>query len=176
MHTKNLFAFSIVFIIISLLLNSCGTCDGIAFYFSKVFEQQEPADLNTSLVNLIDKNTEILADCSVVEYTKSKPSDSQEWLPQYNLERYDVSYTCDILSFSIDIYKMENKFYTLSVGLGPCTGQNVHFYEAAKNTNDGWYKTKYALEYEIIGTHLQDAAFCNKLDTKINGNETHHCK
>ena len=96
MHTRNLFASSMLFIILSLLLNSCGTCDGIAFYFTKVFEQQEPNDLNTSLANLIDKNTEILANCSVAGYTKSKLSNSQEWLQEYNIERYDVSYTCDI--------------------------------------------------------------------------------
>jgi hypothetical protein len=177
MHTKNLLASSIpLIIILSLLLNSCGTCDGIAFYFTKIFEQQEPNDLNTSFANLINKNTEILADCSVAGYTKFKPSDLDKSLQEYNIERYKVSYTCDILNFSIDIYKMENKFYTMSLEMGPCTTQNVHFNESPENTNDDWYKTKYSLEYAIIGSHLQDSGFCNKLDSKINGNKTHHCK
>ena len=175
MHMKNFFVLSILLIILSHLLISCA-CDQIAFYFTKVFEQQAPNDLNTSFANLIDKNTEILSDCSVVGYTKSKQSDLHEWLQEYDIERYNVSYKCDILSFSVDLYKLENKFYTLNYALGPCGKKNIYFIELSENKIDAWYSTKYSLEYAIISMNLKDPTFCTKLDKKINGKETNLCK
>jgi len=156
---KNFFVLSILLIILSHLLISCA-CDQIAFYFTKVFEQQAPNDLNTSFANLIDKNTEILSDCSVVGYTKSKQSDLHEWLQEYEIERYNVSYKCDILSFSVDLYELENKFYTLNYALGPCGEKNIHFTELSENKIDAWYSTKYSLEYAIISMNLKDPTFC----------------
>ena len=176
MHTKNHLVLFILFIILSLKLSSCGACDGMAFTLTKVFEEQTPNDLNTSLASLIDKNTEILSDCSVVGYIKSKQSDIHEWLQEYGIERYDVTYKCDILSFSVDLYKLENKFYTLDYGLGPCGEKNVYFSDISENRLDAWYSTKYALEYDIIRINLKDPEFCTELDKKINGEETNQCK
>jgi len=176
MHIKNFIVPSILFITLSYLLSSCGACDGIAFTLTKVFEQQASNDLNTSFANLIDKNTEILSDCSIVGYTNSNQSDLHEWLQDYGIERYDVTYECDILSFSVDLYRLENKFYTLDYGLGPCGEKNVYFNDSSENRLDAWYSTKYSLEYDIIRINLKDPEFCTKLDKKINGEETNQCK
>ena len=176
MHNKNYFVKSILLLILAYSLSICTACDGQAFTLTQVFEQQADDDLNTSFDNLIDQNTELLSDCSVATYTKSPQSDVHEWLQEYGIERYNVSYMCDILNFSIDLYKLENKFYTLDLGLGPYGTKNVYFSDISENRLDAWYRTKYVLEYDIISANLKDPSFCTKLDIKINGVETDQCK
>jgi hypothetical protein len=126
-------------------------CRDSVLYFNKAYEGTH-TDLNMNFTELIKSNTELLEGCTAVSYTKFPISDSEPWQLHYNIEKYNVNYKCDLLGFPLDIYKMENKFYILSYGLGPCGTDNIHFYESMPPSVDtgNWYHTSYELERQIL--------------------------
>jgi hypothetical protein len=167
-----------VLVLVALLLSSCGLCDGVEVHLYKVFEQQSSDDLISSFDKLVHKNTEILSDCIVINYSSPNVSSLSERLQEFNLVRYDVSYSCDILSFDIDLYKRGNNFYLLRAFMAPCKfgEEDVFFHDAANNPVDQWYKTDFLFEYIVIGEHINDKSFCTRLETKLIGNITDYCK
>jgi hypothetical protein len=166
-------------ILTTLLLSSCGSCDGVALHLFKVYDQRASDDLTSTFNNLIDENTEILSDCKVTNYSQPNTSYLPPRLQEFNIERYDVSYICDILSFSIDLYKKGNIFYLFSPATAPCKlvgDVDVFFHDTADNLVDTWYKTDYSLEYWVIADHINYKPFCTKVETKIFGEGGDHCK
>ena len=167
---------SLCLCIVAMIFTSCGSCDGLGLTFHEVYEGAY-IDLNTSFTELIKANTEILEDCTTVNYTKSPKSDLHEWIQDYDIEKYDVSYECDILSFTTEIYKMGGVFYTLTYGMVPCGKINVDFNGSSKNTIDWWwFNTKYLVEFNIIKTNLENHTFCVGLEKKLYGKEVNNCE
>jgi hypothetical protein len=170
---------SLSFPVIYLFLNGVGEkfetinpalCDGIASHLYKAYEGTQ-TDLNINFTELIKSNTELLEGCTAVSYTKLPISDSEQWLSHYNIEKYNINYKCDLLSFTLnDIYKMENNFYILSYSLGPCGAENVYFHEAIPpSTGKGsWYDTSYEIEWRILNEnfHSDNKVLCIDLAKK----------
>jgi hypothetical protein len=151
-------------------------CDGLALHLHQIFEQQMSTEPKISFANAIDENTEILDDCIVVNYSKIPQTDVHEWLRKYEIEKYNVEYKCDILSFSLVIYKLGNKFYTLSYSMGPCSGENVYFDQMPEHNSETWYRTRYSLENSVISDHLNNRAFCTALEQNVGEKDGIQCK
>ncbi len=115
-------------------------------------------------------------DCTVINFTKAPQSDVNKWLQKRGIEKFNVAYQCDILTFDSEIYRQENKYYLLSPALGPCGKENVYYIDSARISFSEWFKTKYLLEWQVINRNLKNREFCVSLENKIYGERGTHCR
>ena len=134
-------------------------CDGIAYQF-KILYDGKGNNLVSSLNLLIDNNTEILENCSVVDYSELRDDKIVSLLSNYSLKAYNVSFSCDILDFDAILYEKGNKLYRFLSGLGPCGRLNVDFDNTVSFYPPEYQITKSPFEYELIEKKLVDYEFC----------------
>lgn len=165
---------SIIFLLTKLIF--VGTCDGIALRLHKVFQATQSDDLNTNLTALAHANTEILQDCSAVDYFEY-PSEDHTKLINYGITKYEVEYSCkDIdIQFDTTIYRKEESFYIPTFEMAACGDENIRFENTAQNNIETWFNTDYLFEYLIIDSNLRDPSFCNDLEKQLYGIEGIYC-
>jgi hypothetical protein len=151
------------------------SCDGITQTFHKVFQATEP-DLKTNFTALARANTEILQDCSAVDYFEY-PNEDYTKLTNYGITKYEVEYSCkDIdIQFDTTIYRKEESFYIPTFEMAACGDENIRFENTAQNNIETWFNTDYLFEYLIIDSNLRDPSFCKDLKKQLYGIEGIHC-
>jgi len=107
-----------------------------SFNFYKIHESSGE-NLGENLNELIENNKEELnkedfENCTVKSYTKNENSDIKGILKKYSFEEYNVSFSCESLTFGTKIFVRNNDLYSLAHGLGPCSKENVRFEETAR--------------------------------------------
>ena len=169
----------VIMLPLTIAINNLGffmVCDGVSLTLHKVFDATTD-DLKAGFNQLIDSNTDVLEDCTVVGYVKSPRSGIHEWLLDYGMEKYDVYYVCDILSFKTEIYRMGNSYYFLTYGMGACDKKNVYFEETSEAYGGYFlFTTSYLFEENVINANLgKNHDFCVALEVKKWGGDVDEC-
>jgi hypothetical protein len=152
-------------------------CDAMTMAFYKVHEAVSQ-DLEREFTELMKSNTELLEDCLPIEYTRASAEEAGEWLNKHGIEKYKVTYQCDILTFDTELYRNQNNYYMEVWTLTSCGDESAapHYENVPVNGVSSWYTTRYYLEQEIIDAHIKDRAFCSELKKKIYGEGFDSCR
>lgn len=147
----------LIIILLGLLINitSCSPpiiCEGSAINFRKVYDLTS-SDMRENLNGFISQHTNVLRNCRVTDYREIENSQMKDILSKYSMTFYNVNFSCDIINFSSEIYKKDDKFYLYYWSLGPCGKENVNFYDAEESG-------KLNFENDIIKPNLNKFDFC----------------
>jgi len=167
-----LFAFFFVFI---LLISSCvnlnpAICDGFAYNFAEI--HNGTGDLEADFHALVDDNTEILQNCKVLRYRETSNNHMKKILTKYSLKEYNVSYSCEAVSFSILLYSSGNQYFEYYGSMGPCGKEKVNFWGKKLTESTGKYGMSYSIsdfEHKIVEKNLNNFEFCVYVDQQTGG-------
>jgi len=148
------------------ILSQIYSCDGVSYSFNRLYSGY--GNMSADLYYLIRNNTYLLSDCAVVRYSEITGAARNTYFDKFNVMPYNATFTCGNVSFGILIYKKDNNYYKLYMGMGPCDKENVYFVnETAKTSTGGWYYTESWFENEIIQENLNYYDFCSMIGRKV---------
>ena len=152
------------------------SCDRVFLTFKRVY-QGSGLSVYHDLSNLVSKNTDTLQRCRVADYRKSSDPAFDGRLAQYGLQKYTVSFSCDILRFTEDIYEREGNYYLLFADNGLCLGgDNTAFVEnPGDNPPGGPFYVKHIFEYEAVSNRLSDPDFCRQFSERVSEDMSRLC-